>query len=231
MYRKIIFSLLIAVLLCTVFAEEAQKLNMDKQKLRMLPTEQHNIRALISNERDCILFVNEFTVASQDVNSGELISFFLNKDMKIDALFMADQGMALYKIENIKAEYFQPRLRLQQLVDISELSQVYSFYVPQLSSMPDTLRFRLSYNIPLCDAIKYSKNEDKSITFAGDNFWYPRHIYKDHRVSLQVSSPQGHRIFINDIELERESRAVRLSHQIVFIDRNEQPASITFEQP
>lgn len=231
--RKIFVMIaLILVLLQVVNAKDKsiEKLDMDKMKFLLIPAQKHCVNVIVSSERACIYFSDEFEVSKSDVNSEDTRSFFLNRDMRVESALLNGKALPLYRIENIKAEYFQPRLRLQSLIEIAKMSNVYSISIPDLTDVPDTLRFKLEYSIPLCDSMVYALSEDGGLDLRGENFWYPRNIYTDEAVELRVSSPKDYIIEVNDIELDHQIQNLRRAHYLRFKDKKDSPASLRILQ-
>ncbi len=222
----VIIGLLFAALLAK--QDNSMKIDLDNTKLLLMPSRQHDINTVLSTSRESIMFADEISIFKTDVQSGEARAFFLNKDMIVEGATINGEQYPIVKIEHLRAEHFQPRLRLQALIDITQMSHVYCLPIPDLQSMPDTLKIRVNYYLPLDLTAKHSQIDDSSITLRGENFWYPRNVYQDERVRVRISTPSEHRIFINDVQLGYDINNYRKIHTLLFTDSFTKPANVRF---
>ncbi len=217
---------LLAVLSLSLFANTAPA--EEDLKIVMMPAVDHQVRALVSLDRQSILFMNSFEIPKAAVQSGEVRSFFLHKDMVIESITINGLDVPLFKVINLQANNFEPRLRLQALVDVTKMSSVYSFTFPKLDAYPENLEVKINYYLPFEAFRTYEPENSELITLRGENYWYPRSNDAGGKVNFHVSTPQNFDVLVNDIVMGSEERNRRKAHQLSFQDKSKAPASITF---
>ncbi len=228
MRRLTLIIVLLAILSIALHANPNTTTTEDEIKIVLLPAANHQVRALVSMDRESILFLDTFELPKSSVQSGDVRSFFLHKDMVIETISLNGLELALYKTINVQASSFEPRMRLQPLVDINMMSQVYSFEFPKLDAYPETLEIKINYYLPFTNFKEVQGEPSQLITLRGENYWYPRSITEGSTVKVQVSTPQNFEVLVNEIVIGAEVQNRRKTHLITFEDRSTAPASITF---
>jgi len=222
--------MLVAMLLLgiSLSAQQTPELILEDVKFNLIPSTQHEVYALYSTERKRIYFSDDFLIYKKDINTDEIRSFFLNKDLMLESMSLNGKDQPVYYNENIRTENFDPRLRLQALIDVSQYAQVYSIFVPDVNTLTDTIKVKLKYYLALDDKMKFTEDTPEFTKLRGQNFWYPRNIVADESVSLKVSTPLHFRIEIKDVEIGYKVENKRRINQIRFTDKNEAPVDLTF---
>lgn len=203
-------------------------INPDTLQFVLIPAVRHDVTIIVSEFFDKIVFSDIITVPKRALRSGESRSYFLNKDMKMEYFRINGVDQSLNLTRNLKADQFNPRLRLQSLIEINELSQMYSFVVPDLSGSEDMVSIQLKYNLTLSDTLKYVILGNGTVEMKGCNFWYPRHINQNDDISVTIHTPLNRIVKINNMEMSGDLQSGMLVHRMRFNDKFTEPADIKF---
>jgi len=205
-----------------------EEIDPDTLQFVLIPAVRHDVTVIISDLFDMILFTDEITVPKSALRTGESRSYFVNKDMNMEFFRINGVDQSLKLTRHIKAHQFSPRLRLQSLIEVSELSQMYSFIVPDITEFDDMVTIQIKYNLPLTDTLKYVILGDDFLKLIGCNFWYPRHLTQDEDVNLTIHTPPNRIVMVNNMELGFDLQSGMRVHRLRFRDKYREPADIKF---
>ena len=205
---------------------KSEKVDDSQLKMLLIPSMNHDVHIIVTEDRGRVCICDDFTVLRDEIKTGEARAFFLNKDFKIESLLINGVSNELYLLDNVRAEHFQPRLRLLSLIDVSQFSQVFSTTMPDVSAFPDTVHFKLKYIIPISDTLKYTDFQQGTITARGQNFWYARNIHSDEEVKISISTPRNFSIEIGDQRLVHKDISYRNEYIFKFNDSDKAPRNL-----
>ncbi len=203
-----------------------QVIDSDTLQFVLIPAVRHDVTIIISEFFNRIVFSDVITVPKRALRTGESRSYFLNKDMKMEYFSINGVDQSLILVRNIKADQFNPRLRLQSVIEVNELSQMYSFIVPDTKDYDDMVEIQIKYNLPLSDDMKYVIHSPSSLEMKGCNFWYPRHLNRNDDVNLTIHTPPNRVVMVNNMELGFDHQSGMRVHRLRFIDKYTEPADL-----
>lgn len=205
---------------------KSEKVDDAQLKMLLIPSMKHDVHVIVSDDRSRICICDDFSVLREEIKTGEARAFFLNKDLKIESLLINGKSNELYLFENVRAEHFQPRLRLLSLIDVSQFSQVFSTNIPDVSALPDTVHFKLKYSLAISDTLKYTDYINGVINARGQNFWYARNIHRDEEVNLSISAPISYDVEVGERKLVPKIVSNRKEFTYRFMDSNNNPQNL-----
>lgn len=227
--RRIILLLLLSVMAVSVFGakdKNTQKLDMDKMRLVLIPVAEHNVRLIVSSERNAILFSDEFTLNKADLQADEMRAFFLHKEMLIESLHFDREELGVNKIQYAQADHFVPRLRLQSFIDASKQASVYAFQIPNLEKYGEQITVRVIYYLNDAYAGDIEEDTEPGMMLLGEACWYPRNITSDQTAAFRASLSKKYRLKMNEIELGFDFQNYRRVFIHSFSDSFSSPVSL-----
>jgi hypothetical protein len=201
----------------------------DTLRFKLFPSVSHNIQISASNIENIIYFVDDISINKADwLDKG--MCTFLNADMNLTDITIDGTEISFKEYSNVKAESFEPILRLQAYKDMKGKCRLYEMLFEDVTSLPDTFSVKMKYLINVADTLNSLKIVDGKVVFLGNTLWYPRNLNQNENLRLAVKTMDKVTVSLNKTDLPYKQSGFMRSSEVKFVDFMDNPVDITFRK-
>lgn len=195
--HKILVSVLLVCLSIFLYAEANQS---NQVRFGLISASEYNLDLRLSNEMQRVYITALFTVNADSLKARDYYSFFVNRDVHIEQVFVNAKIQSPFITSNLQPEHFVPVLPVPALLDSTSAMVCYSFKKADLAAS-DSVHFKVGFWIPLPEWQPDTTNALMA-GFLTDHYWFPRNVVFHSKVNIRLQSS-----FLYKLELEKPCMA------------------------